>query len=128
MIEFRNSRKVSLAKELAIERLEKRDKLLAIDRANSPPGLPKLHICQGCNDRLTTAEYYCWSCERAKTNGHEIHESGMLGHSEICNCRDLKLFRSVESQLEKMRLAVNKIPPPTPDKAVARCFDLEVGR
>lgn len=39
-----------------------------------------------CN-RLTTADYCCGSCNLAHKGHYEIHESGILGHSEECNER-----------------------------------------
>jgi hypothetical protein len=39
-----------------------------------------------CN-RRTTAMYCCGSCNQAHQNHYEIHESGVLGHSEGCDER-----------------------------------------
>ena len=38
--------------------------------------------------RLTSAYYCCNGCGLAHEGKYEIHESGMLGHSETCNQRN----------------------------------------
>lgn len=37
--------------------------------------------------RLTSALYCCPACDSAHHGKYEIHESGILGHSETCNER-----------------------------------------
>jgi hypothetical protein len=41
-------------------------------------------------DRLTTADHCCGSCGLAHGGGYEVHESGPLGHSDLCNERQEK--------------------------------------
>lgn len=31
--------------------------------------------------------YCCWACSKADEGGYEIHESGLLGHSQDCQER-----------------------------------------
>jgi hypothetical protein len=45
--------------------------------------------CEGC-DRMTSALYCCAACEAAHLGGYEIHETGMLAHSDLCNARHLQ--------------------------------------
>lgn len=45
-----------------------------------------LHQCRGC-ERRTTALYCCHACSLAHEGKYEIHESGILGHSDGCNER-----------------------------------------
>lgn len=42
--------------------------------------------CEGC-ERVTTAEYCCVACEAAHKGSYEIHETGILAHSESCDGR-----------------------------------------
>ena len=47
-----------------------------------------LHHCDNpvCN-RWTSAFYCCHMCGVAREGKYEIHEDGLLGHSECCNDR-----------------------------------------
>lgn len=45
--------------------------------------------CEGC-DRMTAADYCCPACELAHSGNYEIHETGPLAHSDLCNARHLQ--------------------------------------
>lgn len=54
-----------------------------------------MYYCERKNPKCTNPEcdrlvdfllqYCCAKCERAYLEGYEIHESGILGHSDACN-------------------------------------------
>lgn len=51
---------------------------------------PELTVCRkpDCLRKIkSTVAYCCEACWRADKGGYEIHESGVLGHGDVCNRR-----------------------------------------
>lgn len=79
MLEFTGEINMSLEFAIAIGKKDRhRLRMLAEN--------PGLHTCRGC-DRLTSAIYCCGSCGDAIAGKYEIHEDGILGHTDSCNAR-----------------------------------------